>query len=125
MAETRAAYRVLETSHPPTWYLPPADVDMSILRPSRYASACEWKGQARYVDLAIGDVAIESIGWSYPQPSRRFAPIADYLAFYASKIDACWVDDVRVQSQPGDFYGGWITPDVVGPFKGAPGTWGW
>ena len=124
IAETRQAYRVLETSHPPTWYLPPESIDMSALQPSRMTSACEWKGHARYFDLMRDGARIEQVGWSYPQPTQRFAAIAGYVAFYGSKL-TCFVDDEPVTSQPGDFYGGWITSDVVGPFKGGRGTWGW
>ncbi len=125
IADSRRAFRVLETSHPPVYYLPPEDVRRDLLRPGRGRSVCEWKGAAAYHDLVVGDRIVEDAAWSYPRPTPTFAPIANYLAFYPSKVDRCLVDGVEVQAQPGDFYGGWITPDVIGPFKGAPGTWGW
>jgi uncharacterized protein (DUF427 family) len=119
------AWRVLETSHPPGYYIPPGDIRAGVLAPGAGASFCEWKGQARYWTLEVGDTRIENVGWSYPAPTPAFAPIADHVAFYAGPMDACYVDDERVTPQPGGFYGGWITSDIVGPFKGAPGTWGW
>lgn len=125
VADTTAAMRVLETSHPPTYYLPPADVDQSLLRPAAGASFCEWKGPASYFDLVVEGEALPRVAWTYPQPTGGFAPIAKYYAFYPGPLEACFVDDERVQSQAGDFYGGWITRDVVGPFKGASGTAGW
>ena len=125
IADSRRAYRVLETSHPPVYYLPPADVRLDLLRPASGHSLCEWKGAASYHTLVVGDRTVEHAAWSYPRPTPAFAPIAGYLAFYPSKMDRCLVDGVPVQAQPGDFYGGWITPDVVGPFKGDAGTWGW
>ncbi len=127
VADTTAAYRVLETSHPPVYYLPPDDIDMSLVGASQAASSfCEFKGRAVYYDLiAAGAASVPGAAWAYPVPSRAFAPIAHHLAFYASQTVACYVDDELVQAQAGDFYGGWITRDVVGPFKGAPGTWGW
>lgn len=126
IAETTRGYRVLETSHPPTYYFPPDDVDASALGPSRArASMCEWKGAARYFDLKLEGRRVEGIAWCYPQPTSRFEPIRDYLCFYPSKVDEAFVGDERVQAQAGDFYGGWITSWVVGPFKGGPGSWGW
>lgn len=127
IAETRAAYRVLETSHPPTWYLPPGDVVAGKLQRSRARSTmCEWKGAARYWDVVGPDGAVlaEAAAWSYPTPTPRFVPITDYVAFRPEVFD-CSVDGERVRAQAGGFYGGWITDDVVGPFKGEPGTWGW
>jgi uncharacterized protein (DUF427 family) len=126
IAETRRGHRVLETSHPPTYYFPPEDVDAAVLRPSRArASMCEWKGAARYFDLVVSDRAVVAAAWCYPRPTPAFAAIRDHLCFYPSKVDACFVDDEQVQAQEGDFYGGWITSWVVGPFKGGPGSWGW
>ena len=126
IAETTAAYRVLETSHPPVYYVPAADIDTSVLAVSAAArSFCEFKGRATYYDLAARGTHSIAAAWAYASPSPAFAPIAHYLAFYPSRVEACYVDDERVLAQPGDFYGGWITQDVVGPFKGAPGTWGW
>jgi uncharacterized protein (DUF427 family) len=125
VADTTAAYRVLETSHPPTWYLPPADVDPDRIRPSHTGGSwCEWKGQATYWDVT-GDAGTQvAQAWSYEQPTEGFAAITGYLTFYPSRF-TCTVDDEVVRPQEGGFYGGWITDDVVGPFKGAPGTWGW
>jgi uncharacterized protein (DUF427 family) len=126
IADTVRAYRILETSHPPTYYLPPEDVRMDLLTPAAGAgSVCEFKGRARYYDLEAAGRRISHAAWAYPQPAAAYAAIAGYLAFYASKEDACYVGEVRAQAQEGDFYGGWITPNLRGPFKGAPGTWGW
>jgi len=107
------------------YYLPPADVDSRFIRAADGSSFCEFKGRAGYVDLVAGDRVSERAAWRYASPSPAFAPIAQHLAFYASRADACYVDDELVIAQPGDFYGGWVTRDVVGPFKGDPGTWGW
>ena len=125
VAETSRSVRVLETSHPPTYYIPIADVVAEYLRPSARSSFCEWKGRARYWTLAVGDALSRDAAWSYPDPSPAFATIRDHLAFYAIRVDRCEVDGRVVEVQPGDFYGGWITPDVVGPFKGGAGTMGW
>lgn len=124
VARTSRAIRVVETSHPPGWYLPPTDVRLDLLQPGSGASACEWKGRARYWDVVTADGRLPGAAWSYPEPTRRFRPIAGYLAFYPTDL-TCMVDGVPVRAQEGSFYGGWITPDVVGPFKGGPGTWGW
>jgi uncharacterized protein (DUF427 family) len=133
IADTRRGLRVLETSHPPVYYLPPGDVSMQWLRPSaRRKSFCEFKGSAGYWDVdmsASGKTeepwVVREAGWSYAAPTSAYTALKDCVAFYASRVDECWVDDERVIAQPGDFYGGWITSDVVGPFKGAPGTMGW
>lgn len=125
VADTTAAWRVLETSQPPAFYLPPDDVDLSLLRPSGTRTFCEWKGVASYADLEMGDVRVPDACWWYPDPNPAVASIRGHLAFYAQKVDACWVDDEQVQANEGSFYGGWITSRVVGPFKGAPGTLGW
>lgn len=130
LAETRSALRVLETSHPPVFYLPPEDVRLDLLRPSdRRPSFCEFKGIARYwtleIDSPAGRLVVPDVAWSYADPTGTFSPLKDHIAFYASKVDECWVNDERVQAQPGDFYGGWITSRVRGPFKGGPGTLGW
>ena len=125
IADSRRAYRVLETSHPPVYYLPPEDVRTDLLAPTPRRTVCEWKGTAAYHTLTVGDRTLPDAAWSYPRPTPAFAPIAGYLAFYPSKMDACLVDGVPVRAQPGDFYGGWITPEIVGPFKGDPGTRGW
>ncbi|HEY8020644.1 MAG TPA: DUF427 domain-containing protein [Thermoanaerobaculia bacterium] len=126
LASTRRAQRVLETSHPPVYYLPPADVRMEHLVPVLgKQSWCEWKGAASYFDVVIGGERAPAAAWAYPHPVPTFAALADHLAFYPHRMESCWVDGERVQAQEGDFYGGWITADVVGPFKGAPGTGGW
>jgi uncharacterized protein (DUF427 family) len=125
VAETRRAVRTLETSHPPSYYLPRADIAPGVLRPSQRRSLCEWKGQAIYFDVVVGDEVLPDVAWSYPQPTPAFEALRDHVAFYAWPFDGCFVDGERVTPQPGRFYGGWITPDVVGPFKGAPGTQFW
>jgi uncharacterized protein (DUF427 family) len=125
IAETRDAFRVLETFHPPSWYLPPEAFRPGVLRPAPGGSFCEWKGRARYWTLAAGGVVAEAAGWSYPDPTAAFADIQDHVAVYAGRMEACFVDGEQVVPQPGGFYGGWITNDVVGPFKGASGSAGW
>lgn len=125
VAETTRALRVLETSHPPSYYIPPADIRMEWLSPAAGRSVCEYKGVARYWSLTVGGRSADSAAWSYPNPLPGFEAIRDHLSFYAGRVDACYVDEERVQPQAGDFYGGWITSDLVGPFKGAPGTWLW
>jgi uncharacterized protein (DUF427 family) len=119
LAETRRAQRVLETSHPPVYYIPPRDIRLAYLRPTARRTLCEWKGQAHYYTVRVGDREALNAAWSYPTPTPAFAPITDYVAFYAHKMDVCTVDGERVQPQPGDFYGGWITRDIVGPSRGA------
>jgi uncharacterized protein (DUF427 family) len=125
IADTHQAKRVLETSHPPVYYIPPEDVQMEYFIQSPRSSFCEWKGQAGYYSIQVGDRLAENVAWFYPTPTEGFATIANYIAVYPSRMDSCWVDGELVQSQAGDFYGGWITSDIVGPFKGEPGTWGW
>ena len=125
IADTVRGFRVLETSHPPTYYLPPADILMVHLRPAGGGSVCEWKGAALYYDVVVGERTAERAAWACPAPTRAFVPIRDFVAFYAGLLDGCYVDGERVTPQPGRFYGGWITGDVVGPFKGEPGTGGW
>ena len=125
VADSTRALRVLETAGPPTIYVPRQDVSMDHLRPARGTSWCEWKGQAAYFDVVAGDRAAEQAAWTYPRPTPSFAMLADHLAFFAGRMDACYLDDELVTPQPGSFYGGWITRDVVGPFKGEPGTQGW
>ena len=125
VAETTHGYRVLETSHPPNYYFPPGDVAPGALRPGQATSFCEWKGRARYYTVVAGGRVEEDAAWSYDTPSPAFAPIRGYVAFYAGRVDACFVDDELVVPQPGGFYGGWITANVRGPFKGGPGTRGW
>jgi len=96
-----------------------------LVRSTAPTSHCEWKGAAHYYDLVVNEQRVQQVAWAYANPHRHFAPITDYLAFYPARVEACYVDGERVQPQPGEFYGGWITSDVVGPFKGAPGSWGW
>jgi uncharacterized protein (DUF427 family) len=125
IAHTLRAKRVLETSHPPVYYLPPDDIRMACLQAHHETSVCEWKGGARYFTLAVGDQIAERVAWSYPVPTPAFLLIKDHIAFFASPMDGCYVRDELVVPQPGDFYGGWITKDIVGPFKGTPGTMHW
>jgi uncharacterized protein (DUF427 family) len=125
IVDTTAGYRVLETSHPPVYYLPPADIQMECLQATGRGSFCEWKGNAVYYHLVVGDRRIENAAWAYPTPTENFRSISNYLAFYAQFMDACYVDRELVTPQPGEFYGGWITKNIVGPFKGSPGSWGW
>lgn len=125
IAETNRAFRVLETSHPPVYYFPPDDVRMEFLTQTSGASFCEWKGSAGYYDLKVCEKIVKNAGWFYANPTKSFAEIKNFIAFYPSKMDACYVNDELVQSQEGDFYGGWITSEIVGPFKGGAGTWGW
>jgi len=125
IADTRRAKRVLETSHPPVYYIPLEDIRTEFLTPTRQSSYCEFKGQAGYYTLTVGDRQVENAGWFYSSPTPAFAGIRDYVAFYPSKMDTCLMDGEAVVAQAGDFYGGWITKDIVGPFKGEAGTWGW
>jgi uncharacterized protein (DUF427 family) len=125
IADTTDGYRVLETSHPPNYYLPPGDIAEGCLRRARGSSFCEWKGTAHYFDVTVGDAVAPDAAWGYHVPTRAFAAIADYVAFYPGLMDRCLVDDEVVEPQPGGFYGGWITSELVGPFKGAPGTQRW
>ena len=125
IADSTRAYRVLETSHPPVYYLPPEDVLVQHLERTERQSVCEFKGGAVYYTVRVGDRDATDAAWCYPDPTPAFAPVARYLAFYPGAMDACYVDDERAAPQPGGFYGGWITEDVVGPFKGGPGSSGW
>jgi uncharacterized protein (DUF427 family) len=125
VADTVRAQRVLETSHPPVYYIPREDVRMELLVACRAGSYCEWKGQAEYFDVRVGEQRAEKAAWSYPAPTPRFEVITGHLAFYCHAMDRCMVGDEVARPQPGNFYGGWVTDDVVGPFKGEPGSWGW
>ncbi|MER5572852.1 DUF427 domain-containing protein [Streptomyces massasporeus] len=126
VAETRRAVRVLETSHPPVFYISPQDVRTELLFPAVAGRTwCEWKGSARYWDVIVGDDVRARAAWSYPRPEPGYAHLADFFAFYPSRMDRCTVDGEEVTAQEGDFYGGWITAEVRGPFKGAPGTQLW
>ena len=125
IASTRASYRVLETSHPPTYYLPREAFAEGTLRPAEGSSFCEWKGVASYYDLVAGTAVAARAAWCYPDPAPGFEAIAGHLAVYPGLVDRCTVDGEVVEPQPGGFYGGWITSRVTGPFKGGPGTRGW
>lgn len=125
LADTRAAWRTLETSHPPTYYIPQADIAMAHLSANPARSLCEWKGQAVYWDVRLGGEVLAGAGWSYPKPTPGFAGIRDHIAFYAAPFDSVTVDGQQVMPQPGGFYGGWITSAEAGPFKGIPGSRFW
>ncbi len=125
LAESRRAQRVLETSHPPVYYLPTDDVRMSYLEPFPRTTFCEWKGRAEYYSVIVGDERADGAAWYYPNPTPAFTALKNHLAFYAHLMSACYVNGEKVRSQPGGFYGGWITSDIIGPFKGGPKTWGW
>lgn len=125
IADTRRAWRVLETSQPPGIYVPPADVTVAHLRPSPHRTNCEWKGLASYVDVVVGDAVVADAGWTYPDPTPGYEAITGHLSFYPQLLDRCLVDGEQVAANEGSFYGGWITSKVVGPFKGGPGTLGW
>lgn len=125
IVDTDRAKRVLETSHPPVYYVPPEDIRDGILSKTSRHTFCEWKGQAHYYTVTSGDRVERDAAWAYADPAPGFTSIKDYVAFYPSRMDRCTVDGEDVRSQPGDFYGGWITDDIVGPFKGDPGTMGW
>jgi uncharacterized protein (DUF427 family) len=125
VARTRTALRVLETSHPPTYYLPRSGFSEGALRPASGGSFCEWKGQASYADLVGGDAVAREAAWYYPSPTPGFADLVDHVALYPGRMDRCTVDGEEVRPQPGGFYGGWVTSRVVGPFKGDPGTMFW
>lgn len=125
VADTTRALRVLETAGAPVWYLPPDDVRGDLLIPTSRRTVCEWKGTAAYFDLVVGGRISPAAAWSYAEPRPGYEAIRDHVAFYARRVDAASVDGERVAPQPGGFYGGWVTSDVVGPFKGEPGTEGW
>lgn len=125
IADTAGGYRVLETSHPPTYYFPLSSVVSGVLVPAGRGSVCEWKGVAAYYDVVVGARRADRAAWAYPRPSDPFAAIAGSVAFYAGLMDLCFVGEEQVTPQPGGFYGGWITSRVVGPFKGVAGSMGW
>lgn len=124
VAESARALRVLETYHAPTYYIPRADI-LAELTPARGTSFCEWKGRATYFDVHAGGRTAARGAWSYPSPNPAFQELAGHLSFYAGMMDACFVGSERVIPQPGDFYGGWVTPNLLGRIKGAPGTENW
>ena len=121
IADTRRPARVLETFHAPVYYIHPDDVSMASLAEAAGTSYCEWKGYAVYYDV----LDVRRAAWAYREPYRGYESIAGWLAFYATHMDECTVDGEQVTPQPGGFYGGWITKDLAGPFKGAAGTQGW
>ena len=125
IVDTGSPLRILETSHPPTYYLPRVDVDLSVLEPVEGTTFCEFKGRASYADLVVGDSRLSRAVWWYEDPSPGYLELVDHIALYPGRVDQCTVNDEVVQAQEGDFYGGWITSKVTGPFKGAPGTLGW
>ena len=125
MCRTTRGLQVLETSHPPTWYLPRADWADGVLRPGGGSSFCEWKGAATYLDVVAGEHVERAAAWTYPTPYPAFAAVVDHVAVYPGRMDRCTVDGEAVRPQEGGFYGGWVTSAVVGPFKGSVGSWGW
>lgn len=125
IVRTNRAVRVLETSHPPVYYLPIEDFAAGVLTPVQGTTHCEFKGAASYFDVVAGSAGSPRGAWTYPSPVRGYEELATRAAIYPSQMDACTVDGERVQAQEGDFYGGWITAAIVGPFKGGTGTWGW
>ena len=126
VADSVDALSVLETSHPPTLYVPPADVRADLLFASdARGTTCEFKGRADYLDVVVDGNRRRQAAWTYPDPWKGYEALARYVSFYPGRVDAAWLGDERVTAQEGDFYGGWITRDLVGPFKGPAGTWGW
>lgn len=125
IAATSRAMRVLETSHPPVYYIPAEDIKLEYLFVTERRTFCEWKGWSTYYDVAVGDRRVTDAAWRYINPTANFTAINNSYSFYGSLMDACYVNDELITPQTGDFYGGWITSDVVGPFKGGAGTRGW
>lgn len=125
LVSTNQSVRVLETSHPPTYYIPIGDFADGVLVPVAGQTYCEFKGAASYFDLVVGNERIPRAAWTFISPTKGFEALSGKVALYASRVDSCKVGDEVVQAQEGDFYGGWITSNIVGPFKGAPGTLGW
>jgi uncharacterized protein (DUF427 family) len=126
LADSVSALRVLETRHPPTVYVPGADIRSELLVMSSARSTwCEFKGAARYLDAVVGERRVSAVGWTYENPSPDYQSLRGHVAFYPGRVDGAWMDDERIEAQNSDFYGGWITADLIGPFKGPPGTLGW
>ncbi len=125
IADSVMSYRVLETSHPPSYYLPQEDLRMEYFIPSNGRSTCEWKGPAQYFTISVNDRKAENAAWCYPSPTPSFEQMKGYVAFYPRMMDECRVAGEIATPQAGGFYGGWVTKDIVGPMKGEPGTWGW
>lgn len=125
IADTHRAQRVLETSHPPVYYIPVQDIRAECLEPTPRRTFCEFKGDACYYSVVVNDKRAQDAAWHYPDPAPGYQALAGHVAFYPARMDACYVDKERVVPQPGDYYGGWITQNIVGPFKGEPGSWDW
>nr|WP_218031790.1 DUF427 domain-containing protein [Dictyobacter kobayashii] len=125
IANSQRSKRILETSHPPVYYIPPEDVRMEYFMPTHKHSYCEWKGEASYYTISVEGKTISNGAWYYPHPTPGYEAITNYIAVYPSQMDACYVNGEKIQPQEGDFYGGWITSDIVGPFKGGRGSFGW
>lgn len=125
VVETNSSLRLLERSHPPVYYVPMCDVASGILLPGSQKTYCEWKGVAEFFDISAGGKTARDAAWGYPSPSEKYRQLIDHIAFYAQLMDACYVGGERVEPQVGGFYGGWITKNLEGPFKGGPGTIGW
>ena len=125
IVDSRNAKRVLETSHPPTYYVPLEDIQAGVLKPTQGRSWCEWKGSASYYNVQVGDKVVQQAAWYYANPVPEYLMLKDYVAFYPNKMEACFVGEEQVEPQKGNFYGGWITSNIVGPFKGGAGTSGW
>jgi uncharacterized protein (DUF427 family) len=125
VADSNRALRVLETASPPTYYVPREDVRTDLLVPAEGQTVCEWKGTASYFHVQVDDRIHRKAAWTYPDPNPEFADIKDFIAFYPGRVDAAYLDEELVRPQPGRYYGGWVTDDIVGPFKGEPGTETW
>lgn len=125
IVDSNKAFRLLETSHPPTYYIPISDFEEGVLQPISKTSFCEFKGIANYWNLVVKNKIAAQAAWGYPDPTDHYAALKDTISLYAHLMDACYVNDEQVQAQEGDFYGGWITSNIEGPFKGGVGTWGW
>jgi uncharacterized protein (DUF427 family) len=125
IAQSRHAKRVLETSHPPTYYIPVEDICMEYLVLTRQRSYCEWKGEAVYYSVSVGQRQAANAAWSYWNPLPGYEALIEHIAFYVRPMDACYWSSELVRPQPGNLYGGWITSNIVGPFKGEPGSEGW
>ena len=125
IADTHRSKRILEISHPPNYYIPLDDIEIAYLTPSTHSTYCEWKGRAHYYTLQVGGRKAKNVAWYYPTISPEYEELEGYVGFYPGPMDACYIDSEEVKPQAGSFYAGWITNDVVGPFKGGPGSWGW
>ncbi len=125
IADTHRAKRVLETSHPPVYYIPPEDMQLQYCKPTPRTTFCEFKGAASYYTITVGDKTVTNGAWYYAHPTHPYEALQGYIALYPGKMDTCTVDGEQVQAQAGDFYGGWITDEIIGPFKGGAGTFGW